>query len=167
MWTNTHKLPNDSFSIDNAIILKNSSRWPLMIDPQTQANNWVKQMEGSGLILMRQTQNQKELLMQIENAVQLGLPVLLENIGETVESLFEPILQKKLIKTGGSYKLKFGDKLIDFSGDFRFYMTTKLNKPHYSPEICVKVTLLNFQVTLEGLEDQMLNIVVKIEEPIK
>ena len=44
VWTNTHKLPNDPFSIDNAIILKNSSRCPLMIDPQTQANNWVKQM---------------------------------------------------------------------------------------------------------------------------
>ena len=46
-------------------------------------------------------------------------------------------------------------------------MTTKLARPHYPPEICVKVTMLNFQVTLEGLEDQMLNIVVKIEEPAK
>ena len=33
-WTNNEKLPNDAFSIDNAIILKNSRRWPLMIDPQ-------------------------------------------------------------------------------------------------------------------------------------
>lgn len=46
-------------------------------------------------------------------------------------------------------------------------MTTKLGRPHYPPEICVKVTILNFQVTLEGLDDQMLNIVVKIEEPVK
>ena len=28
------QLPNDDFSVDNAIIMKNSSRWPLMIDPQ-------------------------------------------------------------------------------------------------------------------------------------
>ncbi len=41
-WTNQEQLPNDDFSIDNAIILKNSSRWPLMIDPQIQANNWIK-----------------------------------------------------------------------------------------------------------------------------
>lgn len=46
-------------------------------------------------------------------------------------------------------------------------MTTKMARPHYPPEICVKVTLLNFQVTFEGLEDQMLNIVVQIEEPAK
>lgn len=46
-------------------------------------------------------------------------------------------------------------------------MTTKLARPHYPPEICVKVTVLNFQVTLEGLDDQMLNIVVSREEPVK
>jgi len=57
--------------------------------------------------------------------------------------------------------------MIDYSTSFKFYMTTKLSRPHYPPEICVKVTMLNFQVTLEGLEDQMLNIVVKIEEPAK
>ena len=86
--------------------------------------------------------------MKLENAVQVGLPLLLENLGETVDTTFEPILQKKLIKSGASYRIKYGDKELDYSTDFRFYMTTKLAKPHYSPEICVKVTLLNFQVTL-------------------
>ena len=59
------------------------------------------------------------------------------------------------------------DKVVDYNTDFRFYITTKLSRPHYSPEICVKVAMLNFMVTLDGLEDQMLNIVVKIEEPLK
>lgn len=58
------------------------------------------------------------------------------------------MLQKKLLKSGGSYKIKFGDRLLDYSPDFKFYMTTKLARPHYPPEICVKVTILNFQVTL-------------------
>ena len=60
-----------------------------------------------------------------------------------------------------------GEKIIDYSPNFKLYMTTKLPNPHYPPEICVKVTLLNFMVTPEGLEDQMLNIVVKTEEPKK
>uniref|UniRef100_A0A4W3HPK0 Dynein axonemal heavy chain 3 n=1 Tax=Callorhinchus milii TaxID=7868 RepID=A0A4W3HPK0_CALMI len=38
-------LPIDSFSIDNGIITSQSRRWPLMIDPQGQANKWVKNME--------------------------------------------------------------------------------------------------------------------------
>ncbi len=42
----------------------------------------------------------------------------------------------------------------------RFYMTTKLRNPHYSPEVSVKVSLLNFFVTMEGLEEQLLGTVV-------
>ena len=38
-------LPDDSISIDNAHIIMNSRRWPLMIDPQGQANKWIKRFE--------------------------------------------------------------------------------------------------------------------------
>ena len=37
-------LPSDTVSLDNAILAQKSSRWPLMIDPQTQANKWLKKM---------------------------------------------------------------------------------------------------------------------------
>ena len=39
-----------------------------------------------------------------------------------------------------------------------------MSSPHYSPEICVKVTMLNFMVTPDGLLDQMLNEIIRIEE---
>jgi len=61
--------------------------------------------------------------------------------------------------------IRIGDSPVEYSSDFRFYVTTKLSRPHYSPEVCVKVTMLNFMVTVDGLEDQMLSIVVKHEEP--
>jgi dynein heavy chain len=66
IWTDQQQLPNDDFSIDNAIIMKNSSRWPLMIDPQIQANNWVKIMEkDSNMIILRQTKSAKEIEMKL------------------------------------------------------------------------------------------------------
>jgi dynein heavy chain len=139
-----------------------------MIDPQIQANNWIKNMENDkNLIIMRQNRPVNEMFLQVESAMQFGYPILLENINENIDGFFEPVLQKKLVKSGGSWKIKFNERLLDYTPDFRFYMTTKLGRPHYPPEICVKVTILNFQVTLEGLDDQMLNIVVKIEEPVK
>jgi dynein heavy chain len=49
--------------------------------------------------------------------------------------------------------------------DLSFYITTKLRNPHYLPETAVKVTLLNFMITTEGLEDQLLGIVVARERP--
>lgn len=45
-------------------------------------------------------------------------------------------------------QIKLGDKMVDWDNNFKFYMTTKLSRPHYSPDVCVKVTMLNFQVTL-------------------
>ena len=44
-------------------------------------------------------------------------------------------------------------------------MTTKLPNPHYLPEVCIKVTLINFSVTFRGLQDQLLGDVVIQEKP--
>jgi dynein heavy chain len=48
---------------------------------------------------------------------------------------------------------------------FRLYMTTKMANPEYKPEVCIKVTLINFTVTFAGLEEQLLGDVVKKERP--
>merc|ERR1719487_3244255 len=61
--------------------------------------------------------------------------------------------------------MKLGESEIEYSKDFKFYMTTKLRNPHYLPDVAVKVTLLNFMITFVGLEDQILNIVVSKERP--
>ncbi|CAK9006961.1 unnamed protein product [Durusdinium trenchii] len=50
------KLPNDQVSIDNALILSNSQRWPLMIDPQLQANTWIRKSKGDKLLVLRLSQ---------------------------------------------------------------------------------------------------------------
>merc|ERR550514_1021793 len=61
--------------------------------------------------------------------------------------------------------IRLGDATVEFNKNFKFFLTTKLPNPHYAPEVCVQVTLLNFMVTPEGLEDQMLGILVAKEEP--
>ena len=93
------------------------------------------------------------------------LQVLLENIGEEIDAVLEPVLQKQVFKQGGALCLKLGDSVVEYNPDFRFYITTKLRNPHYLPEIAVKVTLLNFMITPVGLQDQLLGIVVAKERP--
>lgn len=90
---------------------------------------------------------------------------MLENIGEELDPLLEPLLLKQTFKQGGSLCIKLGDQIIEYAPDFRFYITTKLRNPHYLPETSVKVTLLNFMITTEGLDDQLLGIVVARERP--
>lgn len=157
-------LPSDALSIENAIILSKARRWPLMIDPQGQANKWIKKMEADkGLEVMKLSN--KEYLRTLENAVQFGRPVLIENINEEIDPALEPVLQKQIYKRQNQFYIKLGETEVAYNDDFRLYLTTKLRNPHYSPEISVKVTLLNFFITPGGLEDQLLGTLVAKERP--
>ena len=62
-------------------------------------------------------------------------------------------------------QIRLGSDNVDYDENFKFYMTTKMPNPHYLPEICIKVTLINFTVTFEGLEQQLLGDVVIAEKP--
>ncbi|NXH21208.1 DYH3 protein, partial [Bucco capensis] len=157
-------LPVDSFSIDNGIIVSNSRRWALMIDPQRQANKWVKNMEKNNKLSVIKLSD-THYVRTLENAIQLGTPVLLENIGEEVDAFIEPILLKLTFKQQGVEYMKLGENIIEYSRDFRFYITTRLRNPHYLPEVAVKVCLLNFMITPLGLQDQLLGIVAAEEKP--
>uniref|UniRef100_A0A3B4DBH6 Dynein axonemal heavy chain 7 n=1 Tax=Pygocentrus nattereri TaxID=42514 RepID=A0A3B4DBH6_PYGNA len=157
-------LPSDSFSIDNGIIISNARRWPLMIDPQGQANKWVKNMEKANSLHIIKLSD-ADFVRTLENCIQFGTPVLLENVGEELDPILEPLLLKQTFKQGGSVCIRLGDSTIEYAADFRFYITTKLRNPHYLPETSVKVTLLNFMITPEGMQDQLLGIVVARERP--
>lgn len=100
----------------------------------------------------------------VEKAIQFGKAVLLQNILDTIDPNLAPVLGKSLIKQGGQTLIKLTDKIIDYNTNFRFYITTKLSNPHYPPEISTKTTLVNFQVKEQGLEAQLLGIVVKKEQ---
>ncbi|XP_029912440.1 dynein heavy chain 12, axonemal [Myripristis murdjan] len=157
-------LPTDTFSIDNGVIVSNSRRWPLMIDPQGQANKWVKNSEkDNNLSVIKLTDG--DYMRTLENCIQFGTPLLLENVGEELDPSLEPLLLKQTFKQGGMDCIRLGESVIEYSCDFRFYITTKLRNPHYLPELATKVSLLNFMITPEGLEDQLLGIVVAKERP--
>ncbi|PVD19154.1 hypothetical protein C0Q70_21718 [Pomacea canaliculata] len=161
---NIQGLPSDSFSTENGVIVTRGSRWPLMVDPQGQAIKWIKNMEASKGLKVIDLQ-QTDYMRTLETAIQFGLPVLLQNVQERLDPSLDPILTKSLIKIGGAYMIRLGDKEVEYNTDFRFYITTKLSNPHYTPETSTKTTIVNFAVKEQGLEAQLLGIVVRKERP--
>lgn len=91
-------LPNDSFSIENGIIVANARRWPLMIDPQGQANKWIRCLEKRSNLQVIKLSESGDFLRVLENAIQFGLPVLLENVGEELDPSLEPLFLKQVRK---------------------------------------------------------------------
>nr|CAH7763955.1 unnamed protein product [Callosobruchus chinensis] len=161
---NIFGLPSDNFSVDNAIIISNSRRYALMIDPHDQANKWIKNMERSNNLAIVRL-NQTDYVRILENAIQFGQPVLLENLGEELDPILMPVLEQQVFKQGGAMCLKLGDSVVEYAADFKLYMTTKLSRPHYLPEVAVKVTLVDFMITSVGLSDQLLGVTVAKERP--
>ena len=157
-------LPKDTMSRENAIINSSSSRWPLFIDPQGQANKWIRNFEfSSGLEVLKLTA--KDFLRNLENCIRFGKPCMLENVGESLDSALEPILLKQTFKQGNSFMIRLGDNIIPFHDDFRLYLTSKLPSPKFSPELMAKVTVINFTLAPAGLEDQLLGSVISYERP--
>lgn len=87
-------------------------------------------------------------------------------MGEDIDPILEPILLKQTFKSAGSLSINFGENVIEYSNDFRLYMTTKYSNPHYLPELSTKVTLINFMITFDGLKDYLLNLVVQKENAV-
>uniref|UniRef100_A0A1I8GGQ9 DHC_N2 domain-containing protein n=1 Tax=Macrostomum lignano TaxID=282301 RepID=A0A1I8GGQ9_9PLAT len=161
---NTDGLPRDQVSTENAILVTRGRRWPLMIDPQEQANRWIKNKESrNGLQMIKLSD--PNFLRTLENAIRLGMPVLCEDVGESLDAALEPVLLKQTYTSGGRLLIRLGDKDVEYDKNFAFYMTSKLSNPHYLPEVCIKVTIINFTVTPRGLEDQLLSEVTRLERP--
>lgn len=92
-------LPMDNASIENAICTRYSQRCPLMLDPQGQADAWVKAMEAkAGMQVLKQTQ--PGYTHQLESCVRDGIPVLIEHIEDTIDPFLNPLLLKQVSPDG-------------------------------------------------------------------
>jgi len=161
-------LPSDDLSIQNAIMVTRSSRFPLMIDPQSQANRWIKRREQARILIAPQmcvtTLQAKQLKDQIEFTMGEGLCLIIENVENEVDPLLDPVLDKAIIKKGKNLYINVSDMNMDYSTKFALYMTSRLPNPHFSPELSAKCTVIDFTVTLVGLEQQLLGRLIGMEQ---
>ena len=73
------------------------------------------------------------------------------------------LLNPYLVGAQGREFIMLGDKEVDYDPNFRLYLNTKLANPKYTPNVFGKSMVINYTVTLKGLEDQLLSVIVKFE----
>lgn len=131
-------------------------RYPVLVDPQGQGLAWIKAREEANQLKVTAL-SERNFRNHLEDALTYGKPMLVENIEEELDPVLDPVLEKRYIKKGKGFMIALADKEVDFTESFALFFTTRLPNPHYSPELSAKVTVIDFTVTMAGLEDQLLN----------
>jgi dynein heavy chain len=150
---NLQGLPKDDLSTQNGIMVTRSSRFPLMIDPQGQAVKWIKNRNAENLKVMQMS---GKFMDSLRFCLEQGMPVLIENIENEVDPELDPVLEKQIVTKGRYQIINISGQSVEWNNDFTLFMTSRLNNPHFSPELAAKTTIIDFTVTLTGLEQQLL-----------
>jgi dynein heavy chain len=109
--------------------------------------------------------NNSSLIKSLEKAVQQGIPTVIEGIGEELDPALDALLLRQTRKIDGQEYLFLSEKSKTlYNENFRLFLITNLPNPHFLPEVAAKVQIINFMITPNGLEEQLLAIVVRNEE---
>ncbi|KAK9891062.1 hypothetical protein WA026_013388 [Henosepilachna vigintioctopunctata] len=161
---NSEGLPPDELSVQNGILTLKCSRFPLCIDPQQQALNWIKRKEEQ-FNLKILSFSDSDFLKHLDMAIKYGSPVIFQDVDDYIDPVATNVISKNIKNMGGRLFVELGDKEVDWDPNFRLYMTTKFANPIFNPAVYAVSSVINYTVTLSGLEDQLLSVVVRNERP--
>ncbi|XP_014790579.2 cytoplasmic dynein 1 heavy chain 1 [Octopus bimaculoides] len=158
-----NNLPADDLCTENAIMLKRFNRYPLIIDPSGQATEFLMN-EYKERKITKTSFLDDAFRKNLESALRFGNPLLVQDV-ESYDPILNPVLNRELRRTGGRVLITLGDQDIDLSPAFTIFLSTRDPNVEFPPDICSRVTFVNFTVTRGSLQSQCLNQVLKAERP--
>uniref|UniRef100_A0A8C0GMH1 Dynein cytoplasmic 1 heavy chain 1 n=1 Tax=Chelonoidis abingdonii TaxID=106734 RepID=A0A8C0GMH1_CHEAB len=156
-------LPADDLCTENAIMLKRFNRYPLIIDPSGQATEFIMN-EYKDRKITRTSFLDDAFRKNLESALRFGNPLLVQDV-ESYDPVLNPVLNREVRRTGGRVLITLGDQDIDLSPSFVIFLSTRDPTVEFPPDLCSRVTFVNFTVTRSSLQSQCLNEVLKAERP--
>ena len=156
-------LPSDSLSLENGVILDHCVRFPLIIDPAGQALEFVMNKYNEQKI-QKTSFLDNSFMKTLAGAIRFGTTLLVENV-EVIDPVLNPILNKEIQRTGGRSLVRIGTEDVDYSPKFNIILTTKNPAAKLTPDLCSRVTLVNFTVTPDSLQSQSTSLILKAEKP--
>ncbi|XP_063040383.1 cytoplasmic dynein 1 heavy chain 1 isoform X1 [Engraulis encrasicolus] len=158
-----NSLPADDLCTENAIMLKRFNRYPLIIDPSGQATEFIMN-EYKDRKITRTSFLDDAFRKNLESALRFGNPLLVQDV-ESYDPILNPVLNREVRRTGGRVLITLGDQDIDLSPSFVIFLSTRDPTVEFPPDLCSRVTFVNFTVTRSSLQSQCLNEVLKAERP--
>lgn len=156
-------LPSDDLCTENAIMMRRFNRYPLIIDPSGQATKFLLN-EFKGRKITRTSFLDDSFRKNLESALRFGNPLLVQDV-ENYDPILNSVLNREVRKTAGRVLISLGDQDIDLSPSFCIFLSTRDPTVEFSPDICSRVTFVNFTITMSSLQSQCLHRALKAERP--
>jgi len=158
-------LPADKLSQENGIVLMRSAQSPLIIDPSNAAVEWVKNtLRDSNLSVEVVSSHEQRFANALELAVRFGKTLVVQEV-DKIEPILVPVLRKDLVRQGPRLAVQIGEKMIDYNETFRMMLATRNPNPDIPADVRSLLTIVNFSVTLSGLEGRLLGLTIQHEQP--
>ncbi|CAM9128550.1 unnamed protein product [Discosporangium mesarthrocarpum] len=156
-------LPSDDLCLENAVVLERFSRFPLVVDPSGQATRFLLNKYKNRKIATTSFLD-ASFMKTLASAIRFGTPLLVQDV-ETVDPVLNPLLNRELQRTGGRTLIRLGSEDIDYSPDFVLVLVTRNPGARFTPDLCSRVTMVNFTVTPASLQSQALGSLLRAERP--
>jgi dynein heavy chain 2, cytosolic len=184
----SQSLPSDQLSVENALGIMNTVRWPFIIDPSDRAMAWLMAAVGpsgnggggataggtggaaesgskaNARVVESVSLQDANFNTALELAVRFGKTLVIRDASCVPPVLF-PILRRDVICQGERQLVYIGDKLVDYHPSFRVFMITRNPEPNVLPSAAAVVSEVNFTVTRAGLSGQLLAATILHEQP--
>ncbi|XP_031341052.1 cytoplasmic dynein 2 heavy chain 1-like [Photinus pyralis] len=159
----TEGLPADQLSLQNAVIILNTSVTPLFLDPSSIASDWIKAHLKSKTVEIV-SQDSPKFNTVLELAIRFGKFLIIEEV-ETISPTLFPILRKQFVDQGDRKSVHLNGKLVDYHNDFKLILSCRNAQLQLSADLAAVVNVVNFTTTHAGLSEQLLMSAIKQDSP--
>ncbi|XP_047480637.1 dynein axonemal heavy chain 7-like [Penaeus chinensis] len=157
-----------------------ASRWPYLVDPDEQGTRWLQLHEAANELVVLREQDfnapasrpgggavaQITLLEDaLARCIPKGRPVLLMDLAGDPPSQLADLVARNTREEGGVRVVTISSLTLQYHPGFRLYLASRHARPSLSLETAASLTVVNFTVTVQGLHDNLRQILVRKERP--
>ncbi|XP_050440794.1 dynein axonemal heavy chain 2-like [Adelges cooleyi] len=161
---NERGLFDDDLSVNNAIVINQSRRYPLIVDPQYKAWTWIKNTEQENGLKVVDFRMPNHMTI-LKTALIEGTPTIVRVFSEDIDPVIVSVLSKSILKIGNECFMQIGKTRIPYNDRFRMYIVAKIKTVSFTPEIFSRASVVDFAIQEEGLEQHLLTRLISIGNP--
>ncbi|KAL8435557.1 hypothetical protein ACSSS7_002402 [Eimeria intestinalis] len=162
-WT-LEGLPNDVASIENAILVSNCAKWPLLIDPQEQGSRWFRNRQFKREF-REFSWSEDSALQMLSDAASAGMTILINLSESSADTTMDALIAAVKVRPGSRAMVRIGDRSVPWNQHFRMVLATKLAASEVTPELQGTLSTISFRITPVTLEEQLLSQIILHETP--